>query len=123
VDTRTETKTDNMLGGHSKLEILLYNQASGILALSSADKRISLINTRNLKEKALAIEEHSLNNSKVKCMCFNTNGTLYALTDDNKIRYWNTNIDKYAQTIEKMPLKQLNDDEWDLILGREFTKK
>jgi oligoribonuclease NrnB/cAMP/cGMP phosphodiesterase (DHH superfamily) len=56
-------------------------------------------------------------------MCFNTNGTLYALTDDNKIRYWNTNIDKYAQTIEKMPLKQLNDDEWDLILGREFTKK
>ena len=123
VNTNTDRLADNILGGHSKLENMQYDPKTGILALSSADKRISLINTKDLKGKALAIEEHSLGNSKVKSLAFNGKGVLFALTEDNKLRFWDTDIATYANTLNAMRLKPLSQDEWDLILGREFSEK
>ncbi|MBQ4408029.1 MAG: hypothetical protein II852_13610 [Bacteroidales bacterium] len=123
VDLRTDRKSSNMAGGHSKIENLLYDQNTGILALSSADKRISLINTNNLEEKPLVIEEHSLDNRKVKCMGFNGNGILFALTDDNKLRFWDTDPKTYTEALSSMNLPPLSDSEWNLIVGREFSEK
>ena len=123
VNLKNDTQGNKMAGGHSKLENLLYDPKSGILALSSADKRISLINTNNLNEKPLVIEEHSLGNSKVKCMSFNNKGVLFALTDDNKLRFWDTNPQIYANGLSKMNLASLSDTEWDLIMGREFSER
>jgi WD40 repeat protein len=123
VNLQNDQKISRMVGGHSKLENLLYDPNTGILALSSADKRISLINTNDFDEKPLVIEEHSLNNCKVKCMGFNDRGILFALTDDNKIRLWDTDSGTYADALTAMNLPPLSDTEWNLILGREFSEK
>ena len=123
VNLLDDQKVSRMPGGHSKLENLLYDPYSGILALSSADKRISLINTNDFNEKPLVIEEHSLDNSKVKCMGFNDRGIIFALTDDNKIRLWDTDPGTYADALTAMNLPPLSDSDWNLILGREFSEK
>ena len=123
VDMTADAAVKTMAGGHSKLENMLYDQASGILALSSADKRISLINTNDFDEKPLVIEEHSLGNRKVKCMAFNHKGVLFALTDDNKLRQWDTNPETYSSALAAMNLSPLSDTEWNLIMGREFSER
>jgi WD40 repeat protein len=123
VNLLDDQKVSRMPGGNSKLENLLYDPYSGILALSSADKRISLINTNDFNEKPLVIEEHSLDNSKVKCMGFNDRGIIFALTDDNKIRLWDTDPGTYADALTAMNLPPLSDSDWNLILGREFSEK
>ena len=123
VDLATDQKGSRMTGGHSKLENMLYDPASGILALSSADKRIALINTNDLNEKPLVIEEHCLNNHRIKCMGFNNKGVLFALTDDNKMRLWDTDPTTYADALAAMSLSPLSDSEWNLIVGREFSER
>ena len=123
VNLLTDAKGDKMPGGHSKLDDLLYDPKSGILALSSADKRISLINTNDFKQKPLVIEEHSLDNHKVKSMCFNNKGVLFAITDDNRLHLWDTDPATYAQTLSAMNLAPLSQSEWDLILGSDFSEK
>ncbi len=123
VDLTDDSTVSNMVAGHSKLENLLYDPSSGILAISSADKRISLINTNDLKQKPLVIEEHSLGNSKVKCMGFNSKGVLFALTDDNILRFWDPNPETYSKALSSMNLTSLSDTEWNLIMGSEFSER
>ena len=123
VNLLTDAVGDKMTGGHSKIDDLLYDPKTGILALSSADKRISLINTNDFKQKPLVIEEHSLDNHKVKSMCFNGKGVLFAITDDNRLRLWDTDPATYAQTLSAMNLAPLSQSEWDLILGSDFSEK
>ena len=123
VNLGDDSKGEWIAGGHSKLEHAVYSPETGILALSSADKRISLFNTNDLQGKPLVIEEHSLGNSKVKSLAFNDKGVLFALTDDGCLRHWDTDPDKYAAALSKMNLAPLSDTEWDLILGREFAQK
>ncbi len=123
VNLADDAKQSSMPGGHSKIENMLYDPNTGILALSSADKRISLVNTNDLKEKPLVIEEHSLGNSKAKNIGFNGRGVLFALTDDDKVRFWDTSPDTYANALSSMNLAPLSDEEWNLILGREFSVK
>ena len=123
VNLKNDTKGNKIPGGHSKLEKLLYDPISGTLALSSADKRISLINTNDFGQKPLVIEEHSLGNRKVKCMSFNSKGVLFAITDDNKLRFWDTNPTTYSNALSSMKLATLSDNEWNLIMGQEFSER
>jgi hypothetical protein len=115
--------TGSMAVGHSKLENMLYDSNTGILALASADKRISLINTNDFQAKPLVIEEHCLGNSKVKAMSFNNKGVLFVLTDDNKLRFWDTDVNTYANTLSAMKLAPLSNTEWNWILGSNFSEK
>ena len=122
VNTLTDTKVEGeMLGGHSSLEKMVYNPRTQILALTSADKRVSFINTKDLNAKPLAIEEHSLNDNKVRCIDFNSKGMFFALTDENLIRYWDTDMNQYARTLESMRLAPLSNEEKRLIFGSEFA--
>jgi hypothetical protein len=123
VNLADDTPGNEMPGAHSKLESLLYDQGTGILALSSADRRISLINTNDFNEKPLVIEEHSLGNQKIKCMGFNDNGVLYVLTDDYKMHLFDTDPIIYARTLHALNLAPLTKTEWNLIMGREFSEK
>ncbi|MBR4440060.1 MAG: hypothetical protein IKS00_00800 [Bacteroidales bacterium] len=123
VNLLSDQKCGTMAGGHSNLENVLYDHSTGILALSSADKRISLVNTNDFNEKPLVIEEHSLGNCKVKCMSFNNKGVLFALTDDNMLRFWDTDPTVYSNSLASMQLAPLSSTEWNLILGREFSEK
>ena len=123
INLHDDSKGEWVAGGHAKLENAVYSPETGILALSSADKRIALLNTNDLQEKPLFIEEHSLGNSKVKSMTFDNKGTLYAITDDNRLRHWETDPNKYASALAAMNLPPLTDTEWDLIMGREFTQE
>ena len=118
-----DQKHRRMPGGHSQLDNVVYDSNTGILALSSADKRISLINTNDFAETPLAIEEHSLGNHKVKYMAFNNGGVLFAITDDNKMHFWDTNPETYASALSAMNLAPLSQSEWNLILGRDFPMK
>ncbi|MBR4267409.1 MAG: hypothetical protein IKQ46_15290 [Bacteroidales bacterium] len=117
VDTKTDTEVVNMLGGHSGLQNSIYDSQTALLAISSVDKRISLINTNNLQEKPLSIEEHSLNRSDILGMGFSSDKTLFVLTADNSIRYFDIKVDNYIQKIISLQLMPLSDQEWKLILG------
>ena len=123
INLTNDTKGDKRTVAHSKLEHLVYDPKTGILALASADKRISLINTNDFKEKPLVIEEHSLDNNRVKGMGFNNKGVLFAITDDNKLRLWDTNPDTYASSLSAMNLAPLSQTDWDLIMGHDFSEK
>ena len=123
INLNDDSKGEWVAGGHAKLENAVYSPETGILALSSADKRIALLNTNHLQEKTLFIEEHSLGNSKVKSMAFDNNGILYAITDDNRLRRWETDPSKYASALAAMNLPPLNETEWDLIMGSEFEQE
>jgi WD40 repeat protein len=123
IDINTNKVVDSKTGGHTKLENMVYDPKTGILALSSADKRISLYNTKDLDATPLAIEEHSLNNSKAKAMFFNNKGVLFALTDDNQLRFWDTDITSYANTLRTLNLQPLSQSERDMILGSDFSAK
>ena len=123
INLKDDTKGDKRTVAHSKLDNIAYDPNTGILAVASADKRISLINTNDFNEKPLVIEEHSLDNRRVTAMAFNNKGVLFALTDDNQFRLWDTNPDTYAATLSSMNLAPLSQSEWDLIMGRDFSEK
>ena len=123
INLTNDSMVTKMVAGHSKLEDIIYDPTSGILAISSADKRISLINTNDINQKPLVIEEHSLGNRKVKCMGFNGKGVLFALTDDNRLHFWDTNPETYSNALSAMNLTSLSDTEWNLIMGREFSER
>ena len=118
-----DTPSVSMTGGHTKIEDMVYDPVRGILALSSADNRITLINTNDFDENPLVIEEHSLDNRDVLCMGFNKSGILFAITDDNKLRFWDTDPSAYEDAVMSMRLAPLSDAEWKLILGKEFSTK
>jgi WD40 repeat protein len=123
IDLNTGKVAENKAAGHTKLENMLYDPKTGILALSSADKRILLYNTKDLNDTPITIEEHSLGKSKVKSMFFNDKGVLFALTDDNQLHFWDTDITTYANTLQSMYLSPLSQSERDMILGRDFSEK
>jgi hypothetical protein len=56
-------------------------------------------------------------------MGFNGKGVLFALTDDNHLRQWDTNPATYANALSSMNLAPLSENEWNLILGREFSER
>ena len=123
VDAKTGKVMERKTGGHTKLENMVYDPKTGILALSSADKRILLYNAKDMNATPLAIEEHSLDNSKVKSMFFNNKGVLFALTDDNQLRFWDTDITTYANTLKTLNLSPLTPSERDMILGSDYSEK
>jgi WD40 repeat protein len=117
----TDKVTASRAGGHAQIEKMCYDDRTGFLAVASADKRISLINTSDIKNgKIISIEEHSLQ-GKVKTMDFNSLGTIFALTENNYVRFWYTDIKKYAEILSGMRLKPLTSTEKELILGKEFS--
>ncbi|MBQ3657402.1 MAG: hypothetical protein II956_11245 [Bacteroidales bacterium] len=108
-------------GGHVQIEKMCYDKKTGLLAVASADKRIAFINTSDIKNgKIVSIEEHSLK-GKVKAVDFNSAGTVFALSEDNKVRFWYTDIKKYAGILSEMHPKPLTSTEKELILGKEFS--
>jgi hypothetical protein len=127
LDMKSGKIVESKTAGHTKLENMIYDPKTGILALSSADKRILLYNADDMNATPIAIEEHSLsfNNTKakVKSMYFNDKGVLFALTDDNQLHFWDTDIATYANTLKSMNLSPLTQSERDMILGREFKEK
>lgn len=121
VDMTKDITAAERAGGHSQIEKMRYDPRTELLAVASADKRISLIDTRDIRNaKIISIEEHSLK-AKVKAIGFNSEGTVFALTEDNQIRFWHTDVKAYAKIISGMRLKPLTATEKELILGREFS--
>ena len=120
VDMTTDTQADAMLGGHSEFQEAVYDTETGYLMISSLDKRITVIKTRSIAEKPVVIEEHSLNRSNILSIGLASNNTIYALTEDNAIRYFNLDIKYNVAEIEKQMPLQLKQDELELILGRDF---
>ena len=122
VDMTTDTQADAMLGGHSGFQEAVYDTGTGYLMISSLDKRITVIKTRSPLEKPVVIEEHSLNRSDVLAIGLAGGKVLYALTADNAIRYFYLELEKNVNEIEKTMPTPLNQEELELILGRDFLK-
>ncbi len=123
INTNSGAVVERKTVGHTKLENMAYDPKTGILALSSADKRILLYNAKDMNATPLAIEEHSLNESKAKAIGFNGKGVLFALTDKNELRFWDTDITTYANTLKKLNLQPLTQSDRDMILGSDFSEK
>ena len=56
-------------------------------------------------------------------MFFNNKGVLFALTDDNQLRFWDTDITTYANTLKTLNLSPLTPSERDMILGSDYSEK
>ncbi|MCQ2252769.1 MAG: hypothetical protein MJZ61_04890 [Bacteroidales bacterium] len=123
VDVMTDTKVDAMLGGHSGLESAVYDSQQNLLALSGSDHRVTIINTQNLSEKPTVIEEHLLNRSSILAHGIGPGRTTFVLTDDNALRYFSLDISMYIDQIKSRMIMPLNEDELQLILGRDFLKR
>jgi WD40 repeat protein len=121
VDMTTDTQADAMLGGHSGFQEAVYDTETGYLMISSLDKRITVIKTRTPLEKPVVIEEHSLNRSDVLAIGLASGQVLYALTADNAIRFFNLDVEANVAEIKKMSPMPLNQEELELILGRDFN--
>ncbi|MBR4324429.1 MAG: hypothetical protein IKP73_02735 [Bacteroidales bacterium] len=121
LDTDTDTKNYEFTDSHAKVEHAVYDPNTQILALSGSDKRITLLDTKDFSLQPYYIEENNLRSSRVKAIKFNDKGMLMALTDNNDILYWDTDIDQYAKTLETLNLQPLTPTEKNLVLGREFA--
>lgn len=118
----TENKTVfDFLGGHSKPGDMTYDPNSKRLARSSSDKRIMIVDTENFMAQPYSLEEYNLNGGKVKSMKFNRKGVLYVLTDQNELRYFDTDIRQYANSLSKLNLQPLSNMEKRMILSNEFV--
>ena len=123
VNTLNDQVEKKRAGGHSQIEKMYYDENTELLAISSADKRISLLDTKNIENgKIVSIEEHSLKGYKVKQMSFNSHGVIFALTEENLLRYWETDFKHYADILKRLNPKPLTSTEKELILGKEFSK-
>jgi len=121
VDTKSDTLEEVILGSHSGLTDAVYDTKTGLLMVSGVGKLISVIDVRKLYDKPLMIEEHALNRSDILCMEFTDSGDgILALTADNTIRYFSLDLKTYIGRIERKYLKPLNEDEQQLILGRDM---
>ncbi|MBO4372152.1 MAG: hypothetical protein J5826_04395, partial [Bacteroidales bacterium] len=121
IDTQTDKMGYEFTGGHAKVEKAIYDPVSQYLALSSADKRITLLDTKNFELQPFYIEETNLRSSRVNSLCFNKKGMLFALNDKNNLLYWDTDITQYAESLETLNLQPLTANEKNLVLGREFA--
>jgi len=121
IDTKTEEVISEFSNGFSKFERAVYDQGTGFLALSGGDRRISLINTKDLTLQPFLIEEQNLRDGRANSLKFNGKGMIFALTDKNSILYWDTDINQYAKTLQTLNLQPLTRDEKKVVLGREFA--
>ena len=110
-----------VLSGHAKPGAMIYDPNTKLLARSSDDKRIMLVDTKSFMSQPYTLEEYNLNGGKVKSMRFNQKGVLYVLTDINELRYFDTDIRQYAKSLGTLNLMPLNDMEKRMILGNEFV--
>ncbi|MCR5455268.1 MAG: hypothetical protein K6F33_09810 [Bacteroidales bacterium] len=120
--TNTESNLSvDIPGGTSKLGTMAYDPKTGLLARSSADKRILIVDTNNFTMQPYTIEEYNLNGGKVNAIKFNSKGVIFVLTDLNELRYWDTDINKYANSLKTLNLTPLSSREKQTILGNEFV--
>ena len=121
IDTRADTLGYEFLDAHSQVEKAAYDPVKKFFALSSSDKRITLLDTKNFELQPCYIEESNIHNHRVKSLRFNEKGMLFVLTDHNEILYWDSDINQYAKSLENLNLQPLTPSEKNLVLGREFA--
>ena len=121
VDTKSDTEVDMMLGSHSGLLDAVYDTSSGLLMISGANKCLSIVNMRNMRAKPIQIEDHAFNRKEIMSIGFSADGqAVLSLTSDNVLRCFYLEIDTYMDRIAAKYPKPLNQEELELILGRDF---
>jgi hypothetical protein len=121
IDTKTFEVKNDFSNGPSKFEHAVYDPSTGLLALSGGDKKITIINTKDLTLQPYQIEEQNLRGERAKSLTFNGKGMIFALTAQNHILYWDTDINQYAKTLQTLNLQPLTKEEKKVVLGREFA--
>ncbi len=121
VDTRQDAEVDMMLGSHSGLLDAVYDRNNGRLMISGSNKCLSIVNMRNLRVKPIQIEDHAFNRKDIVSIGFSSDGSaVLSLTSDNVLRCFYLEIDTYMDRIAAKYPKPLNQEELELILGRDF---
>ena len=100
----------------SRIEDLVYNETSKLLAIATADKKITLINIENTDEKPIVIND----NRKSKQLFLNQTGRVFSLSENNYLRYWETETDKYLAIVKKHVTRSFTKEEWNFYVGEEF---
>ena len=122
LDLKTGTKESDMLGAHNRIEKIVYDNESKYMAMSSLGNRISIINSNSNNSKPMVVDDFLLHNFPVKNICF-SNGTMFVLTEENVIRYFDLDINTYAQELIDMKVAELTQQECGLILGKDFSSR
>ena len=123
LDLKTGTKESDMLGAHNRIEKIVYDNKSKYIAMSSLGNRISIINSNHINSKPLVVDDFLLHNFPVKNICFDSYGTMFVLTEENVIRYFESDITVYADFLSSLKVTELSQQEYSLILGQNFSSK
>ena len=113
--------TFEVLGTHARPGVMAYDPNTHTLARASDDKRVIIIDTENFMSQPYTLEEYNLNGGKAISLKFNHKGVLYVLTDHNELRYFDTDIRQYANSLATLNLAPLNEMEKRMLLGREMS--
>ena len=70
----------------------------------------------------MVVDDFLLHNFPVKNICF-SNGTMFVLTEENVIRYFDLDINTYAQELTDLKIAELTQQECSLILGKDFSSR
>ncbi|MBO4244829.1 MAG: hypothetical protein J5882_07240 [Bacteroidales bacterium] len=123
LDLKTGTKESDMLGSHSRIEKIIYDRRTKYLAMLSQGNMISIVPSNSMKTKPLVIDDFMLHNFAVKNICFDSYGTIYVLTEESFIRYFETDINLYAEELAQMKINELTQEEYGVILGQSYSTK
>ncbi|MBO4372161.1 MAG: hypothetical protein J5826_04445 [Bacteroidales bacterium] len=123
LDLKTGTKESDMLGAHNRIERIIYDENTKYMAMTSLGNRISVINAKRRNNKPLVVDDFMLHNFPVKSISFNSEGTMFVLTEENVIRFFDLDINTYAQELAEEKISELTRQEYGLILGKDFSSK
>ena len=91
--------------------------------MSSLGNRISIINSNHINGKPLVVDDFLLHNFPVKNIAFDSYGTMFVLTEENVIRYFESDITVYADFLSSLKVTELSQQEYSLVLGQNFSSK
>ncbi len=123
LDLKTGTKESDMLGAHNRIERIVYDENTKYLAMASLGNRISVLNIKRRNAKPFVVDDFMLHNFPIKNIGFNDEGTMFVLTEENVIRYFDLDINSYAQELADEKVTELTRQEYGLILGKDFSSK
>lgn len=112
-----KSETKNKFIGQSRIEDLIYDKATNIIAAATADRKIALVHLSNLNNPPITIEEKE---QKITKLTITSTGRVYALTEAHKIKYWESSTEAYAKILRKNINREFTQEEWKLFAGEKF---
>jgi len=113
IDSQGKVNPEAYPAGNCGVRQIVYHKSLNLLALSFDDKSIKIFNINNLDKNPINIRDLE---QKVQQIGF-VKDKLYALYADHSLQFWETDVNVYAQQVEKLINRNLTSNEWRIFVG------